>query len=120
MSASATLPSLINTLAKPQAYAITRSSSHPKRVARRPDRSQGHALETIGHAIEYLVDSYAIESHTTEEGSSAEAVQLLAHLSRSIFEECPVVLPLHHRVRSLFFAKAKAWRTGDAHPVPHL
>ena len=63
---------------------------------RRPTPQQGRALEILGHAIEYLVDS-----RLTEGGSSAaenRAVRILMACSRSVFEDSMVIVPVHQRV----------------------
>jgi hypothetical protein len=61
---------------------------------RRPNRTQGHALEVLGHAIEYLVDQQLQrESHaepqTLSYQADAPAMHILMRLSREVFAECP-------------------------------
>jgi hypothetical protein len=66
-----------------------------KTVWRRPDMQQGRALETLGHAIEYLVDSRMFlvgEPHTPTE---AEAIQILSRCSRDVFATCAEIVPVH-------------------------
>ena len=69
-------------------------------VARRPSRDQGLAIETIGHAIEYLVDMQMLETEPDEYLGHTHAVQLLSQLSRQVFEECPAYVPLSQKVAS--------------------
>ena len=67
---------------------------------RRPNQQQGRALEMLGHAIEYLIDSrlYMVPDwHEREQ----EAVQILMSRSRAVFAECEALadaLPLGLRV----------------------
>lgn len=62
----------------------------------------GHALEILGHAIEYLTDEMV---HQGEEifpkNAHLEAVQLLMHVNRQVYFECPVVPTLSERLRSI-------------------
>jgi hypothetical protein len=71
----------------------------PKRAPerRRTNEQQGQALEILGHAIEYLVDSRLYEQWETP--SDATAVHLLMSCSRAVFSECDVVHPWHQRVQ---------------------
>ena len=70
-----------------------------KPVARRGDAVQGRALEALGHAIEYLVDSRLFVLDETTLRSDDEAVQIMMRLSRAIFAECPEVVSLSRKVR---------------------
>src|ERR1700678_3228190 len=69
---------------------------------RRITPEAGHALEILGHAIEYLTDELV---HCGGELSSSyaqlEAVQLLMKLNRQVYFECPEVLTIWERLRSL-------------------
>lgn len=69
-------------------------------VRRRPDPYQGRALEKLGHAIEYLVDSRmsARDSQTTR--ADAEAVDILMGLSRCVFSECEEIVPASQRFKA--------------------
>jgi hypothetical protein len=66
---------------------------------RRASQMQGRALEILGHAVEYLVDSrmFMIDQPSTR--ADAEAVQLLMLLSRHVFAECAEVTPPTRRLR---------------------
>lgn len=66
-------------------------------VRRRGSLVQGQALETLGHAVEYLVDSALFHRETSESRANQDAVQILMRASRAVFAECPEVLPLRRR-----------------------
>ena len=68
-------------------------------VRRRGSLAQGRALETIGHAVEYLMDSAIFLPGRSEVESNQAAIQILMRLSRAVFEECPEVLPVRARLR---------------------
>lgn len=68
-------------------------------VRRRANRQQGRALEILGHAVEYLVDSRMFDSEEPTTPADAEALQILMLLSRQVFAECAEVIPLAHRLR---------------------
>lgn len=69
---------------------------------RRISPQAGHALEILGHAIEYLTDEYvhAGGSFSAHDGQ-VEAVQLLMAVNRQIYFDCPEVPSLGERWRSL-------------------
>jgi hypothetical protein len=54
---------------------------------------QGHALESLGHSIEYVYDSRVYQNDGELSPSDVEAVQLLMRLSREVFMECREVVP---------------------------
>lgn len=65
---------------------------------RRTTPVQGRALEILGHAIEYVVDS-----RLPEGGPSAaenQAIRVLMACSRAVFEDAAAVVPVHQRVGS--------------------
>jgi hypothetical protein len=68
-------------------------------VLRMGNMQQGKALETLGHALEYLHDSRMFLINEPASGSDAQAVQILAGLSRAVFAECAVVKPSSRRWR---------------------
>ena len=74
---------------------------------RRISPEAGHALEILGHAIEYLTDEfvYAGGSFSDHDGQ-VEAVQLLMSLNREIYFGCPAVPTLTDRLRSLLHLRA--------------
>jgi hypothetical protein len=69
---------------------------------RRIDARAGHALEILGHAIEYLTDELYYESTTIlANNPKLEAVQLLMALNRQVYFECAEVRSLSERWRSI-------------------
>jgi hypothetical protein len=69
---------------------------------RRISPEAGHALEILGHAIEYLTDEFvwaggAVSAHDAQ----VEAVQLLMSLNREIYFGCPEVRTVGDRFRAL-------------------
>ena len=88
---------------------------HPVKAARvrrsRPRRispQAGHALEVLGHAIEYLTDEFMHRGGSiSARDAQIQAVQLLMGLNRQIYFECPVVPTLGERCRKfLHFTQA--------------
>lgn len=69
-------------------------------VRRRGSLQQGQALETLGHAVEYLVDSrmFLVELGAGDQKQDQEAVQILMRLSRAVFQECPEIVPIRRRM----------------------
>lgn len=64
----------------------TRHSTRPRSIS----RSAGHALEILGHAIEYLSDQYVEESGADAiAAGQLEAIQILMAANRSIYFDCP-------------------------------
>jgi hypothetical protein len=62
--------------------------SRPRRI----NPEAGHALEKLGHAIEYLSDEFVHEGgELTQHNPQVEAVQLLMALNREIYFSCPEV-----------------------------
>lgn len=88
---------------------LSREVAHVS-VRRRGNMAQGKALEILGHALEYLQDSrmFLINEPATRE--DAEAVQLLASLSRQVFAECAEVKPLSRRWRDWIVGRPYASR----------
>jgi hypothetical protein len=66
-------------------------------VRRRGSAAQGQALETLGHAIEYLIDSQLWRGRDYDPKNDREAIQILMRLSREVFGECPEVISLRRR-----------------------
>lgn len=61
----------------------------------------GHALEILGHAIEYLTDEYLNEGGAfSASDSRLQAVQLLMARNREIYYSCPEVAGFGKRIRS--------------------
>jgi hypothetical protein len=66
-------------------------------VRRRGSEAQGRALETLGHAIEYLIDSQLWRGRDYDPKADQEAIQILMRLSREVFGECPEVISVRRR-----------------------
>lgn len=69
----------------------------PSPARKRTTPQQGKALETLGHAIEYLVDSRLFDQWQSP--ADAEAVHMLMGCSRAVFADCDEVCPWHQRVQ---------------------
>ncbi len=93
-TAAPTLPLPFGSL--PQ-FALKPTPPAPQR--RRSNPRQGRALELLGHAIEYLVDSRLYDQWETP--ADAAAVHLLMGCSRAVFSECEALQPWHQRVQSV-------------------
>jgi hypothetical protein len=89
-----------------QVAPIPAARAHSKRN-RNITPEAGHALEILGHAIEYLTDEF-VESHeeVSAHNGRLEAVQILMGLNRAVYFGCPEEITLGDRLRSLFHAKA--------------
>jgi hypothetical protein len=75
---------------------------------RRISPEAGHALEILGHAIEYLTDEFvraggSISTHDAQ----VEAVQMLMSLNREIYFGCPEVPTFADRVRALLHPRTE-------------
>jgi hypothetical protein len=83
------------------------SAKHPpgKTVRRRISPEAGHALETLGHAIEYLSDEYVDHRgpFSATDGRLI-AIQLLMRVNRQIYLECPEILTVADRLRTFLRA----------------
>jgi hypothetical protein len=78
----------------------SRAPMGPSRIVRRrPDMLQGRALESLGHAIEYLIDSRMFETCEAHTPADAEAVQILSRFSREVFATCAEIVPVHQRFK---------------------
>ncbi|WP_419806794.1 hypothetical protein [Terriglobus sp.] len=73
-------------------------SLQPRPARRRTTPQQGRALELLGHAIEYLVDSRLPEGGPTP--AENRAIRTLMACSRSVFEDSIAVVPMHQRVNN--------------------
>jgi hypothetical protein len=73
----------------------SRQSTRPRSIS----RSAGHALETLGHAIEYLTDQYVDQSSADDFATGQlEAIQILMAVNRSIYFDCPEKVGLLDRL----------------------
>jgi hypothetical protein len=89
----------------PAAAEIPAGRSEPSRLSGQPIRrrgslEQGRALETLGHAVEYLIDSRLFDGADHNQRDEHEAVQILMRLSRAVFAECPQVISVGRRLRT--------------------
>lgn len=83
----------------PAATAAVRANA-PRR--RRITPRAGHALEILGHAIEYLADEIVHDGLSLPASNGrVTAVQLLMTLNRQVYFECPEVPTFGERCRSL-------------------
>ena len=79
--------------------------SHPTHaritLRRCRSREQGLALLTVGHAIEYLVQSRLIQQPTTT-GAEREALAILLNANLSVYNEGAEIVPVVSRLRRWF------------------
>jgi hypothetical protein len=72
-------------------------------IRRALSRESGHALEMLGHAIEYLADEYAADvEHAGPLGSAdprIEAIQILKRLNRAVYYSGTELEPPFRRMR---------------------
>jgi hypothetical protein len=62
----------------------------------------GHALEILGHAIDYLTDEFVHRGESLSPRSGElEAVQLLKAVNRQVYFECPEVVTVSDRLLSI-------------------
>jgi hypothetical protein len=80
------------------AAAAARPRTVTRVVRRRATREQGKALETLAHAIEYLVDEQLRRRPEPASRSEIEAGRILMRLNREVFDECEQVVPLRTRI----------------------
>jgi len=72
------------------------------RRRRRISPQAGHALEVLGHAIDYLDDQYICRFGPFPPAQAdVEAWELLKKLNRQIYLACPVIPTWSERLRSL-------------------
>lgn len=81
------------------------TSSRPVTLQARRRRitpQAGHALEILGHSIEYLTDEFVNQGGPlSAHGGHLEAIQLLMALNRQIYFECPILPSLAERCQAL-------------------
>lgn len=84
-------------VADPVTARAPRSTTQTPR--RQPTMEQGRALEKLGHAIEYLIDSRLYAPSSLPSEANEKASQILMRLSREVFAECAEVVPAGLRIR---------------------
>lgn len=83
------------------AQAVSTARARPNR-RRRITPEAGHALEILGHAIEYLTDEFVYEDQAlSARNAQLQAVQMLMALNRQVYFECPEMPTLGERCRAL-------------------
>ena len=85
------------------------TSTGPARLNRRRriTPQAGHALEILGHAIEYLTDEFVHDNAgMTPRNGQLEAVQLLMAVNRQIYYECPEVQTVGELLRAALHLRA--------------
>jgi hypothetical protein len=61
----------------------------------------GHALEKLGHAIDYLTDEFIHESGSPQiDRGRIDAIQLLIDRNRQIYFSCPVTQTFGEKIRA--------------------
>jgi hypothetical protein len=71
----------------------------PEQVrSRRLTATQGRALEILGHAIEYLVDSRLAYADEFCSPAAQEAIQLLSRANREVYQGAPATAPAGSRI----------------------
>lgn len=102
----------------PIAYMPRALAANPKarNLRRILTREQGHALEMIGHAVDYLNDCYLYEGEDDEliniGGSSSEAIQILVSLRWQILQSAPIREPRTLRLWNAMFHRHTSERPG--------
>ncbi|HEY1901601.1 MAG TPA: hypothetical protein VGG56_04170 [Terracidiphilus sp.] len=88
-------------------FAIPASTACVGASRRRITPQAGRALEILGHAIEYLTDEFVqCGSELSPKNGQLEAVQLLMALNRQVYYECPAVVTVSDRIRSMLHLRA--------------
>jgi hypothetical protein len=77
-------------------------------IRRRPTQLQGQALEKLGRAVEYLMDSRMVLIDEPSTNADAEALEILMRLSRCVFSECEEIVPVSRRLKAWMLAKVQA------------
>jgi hypothetical protein len=77
----------------------------------------GHALEKLGHAIEYLTDEFVHDGvEMSSKNGQVEAVQLLMRMNRQVYFECPEAPTMGERLRAMLHLHA-AYKSSENHTL---
>lgn len=68
-------------------------------VRRRITPQAGHALEKLGHAIEYLSDELIVAPQDSK--GCMQAILLLMEVNRSVYADCPEVPSFSQRLTAM-------------------
>lgn len=92
----------------PVPAAVSAALDNQGRIHRRRIAPQaGHALEILGHAIEYLSDEFVhAGGNLSAHNAQVEAVQLLMAANREIYFACPEIPSMSERWRALLHGRA--------------
>ncbi len=101
-SSSLSMPFLVPRRSRPvtvedASQDVTSNAPRPL-VRRRPTMQQGRALEALGHAIEYLVDSRMFLVDRPYTLAEPDAIQILSRSSREVFATCAEAVPMAQRL----------------------
>jgi hypothetical protein len=92
--ATSTTPSFSTQVPEPAILASALRTDRRRRI----NPQAGHALEILGHAIEYLTDEFVHEGGSfSAHNAQIEAVQLLMACNRAVYFACPVIPDFRER-----------------------
>ena len=90
-------------------HTVSAGPSSRSRMRRIISREQGRALETIGHAVDYLEDCHIYEGPEKElinvASPATEAIQILIFLQQQMLQSLPLVEPLSQRLWKAIFPR---------------
>lgn len=97
------------------------ASTEAVRGHRRMSREQGHALETIGHAVDYLLDTHIHETGAGQDivsecNAEIEAICILTHSRNVLLQSLPLQAPLSSRIWRALENCVVRRRTGPLYP----
>jgi hypothetical protein len=101
MSAAHPVPSILSSVAPSKTLGGTVGSLTLAPEQARPRRltaTQGRALEILGHAIEYLVDTRLACADEFCSPAAQEAIQLLSRANREVYQSNPTTAPEGNRI----------------------
>lgn len=75
-----------------------RKRAHKAISRQKPTPTQGRGLEILGHAIEYLLDTYVVFPSGKPSDDDLEAAQILIRANLSVFSECREIVPLSRQL----------------------